>query len=183
MSLLSDSKTQIKKKKGALSESNDDEHQQYLTFTLLNEMYAMGILHVKEIIQYGQLTPVPMVPDFIRGVINLRGAVVPVIDLTTRFGGKSSDVGKRTCIVIVEVIYEDRRQDIGVMVDSVSAVLDIPPEQIEPAPAFGGKIRTDFIQGMGKIDTKFVIILAVNNVLSIEELALIDQVADVASEV
>ena len=182
MNLPSSSKAQSEEQLEISSKAQGDEQQQYLTFTLVNEMYAMGILHVKEIIQYGQLTPVPMVPKFIRGVINLRGAVVPVIDLTTRFGGHSSKVDKRTCIVIVEITYEDERQDIGVMVDSVSAVLDIPPDQIEPAPEFGAKIRTDFIQGMGKVGDKFVIILSINNVLSIDELTTISQMSKVTSD-
>lgn len=158
--------------------SMQDEQGQYLTFTLGKEMFAIGILNIREILEYGQLTEVPMMPEFIRGVINLRGAVVPVVDLTARFGGRRSEVTKRTCIVIIEVNTEERRQEIGVVVDAVSAVLEIPDTEIEPPPAFGAKIRTDFIQGMGKVDGQFVIVLDVDQVLSVEDLALASQVAE-----
>jgi purine-binding chemotaxis protein CheW len=118
---------------------------------------------------------VPMMPRFVRGVINLRGAVVPVMDLSARFGKSETRLSKRTCIVIVEVESEDGRQDMGVMVDAVNAVLEIADDQIEPAPALGAKLRTDFIQGMGKVDGKFVIMLDVDRVLSSEEIASIAQ--------
>ncbi|MGP1609894.1 MAG: chemotaxis protein CheW [Burkholderiales bacterium] len=149
----------------------DETPAQYLTFVLGGEMFAVGILHVKEIIEYGNLTEIPMMPTFIRGVINLRGAVVPVIDLAARFGGKATDIGRRTCIVIVEVPDGDARHDIGIMVDAVSEVLEIPGSEIEPPPSFGAKIRADFIFGMGKVAGKFVIILEINKVLSVEEIA------------
>jgi purine-binding chemotaxis protein CheW len=155
---------------------SQDEPGQYLTFLLRNEMFAIGILHIKEILEYGQLTTVPMMPAFIRGVINLRGAVVPVVDLATRFGGVANEITKRSCIVIIEVTTEDGQSDIGVVVDSVSEVLEIPDSEIEPAPAFGAKIRADFIQGMGKVNGKFVIILSVDRVLSVEEMAAISAV-------
>jgi purine-binding chemotaxis protein CheW len=147
------------------------EANQYLTFTLGGEMFAVGILNVKEIIEYGSLTEIPMMPAFIRGVINLRGAVVPVIDLSARFGGKTAEVARRTCIVIVEVQQEEGRHDIGIMVDAVSEVLEIAGSEIEPAPAFGARIRADFIAGMGKVGGKFVIILDIMRVLSVEEMA------------
>ena len=146
---------------------------QYLTFTLGGEMFAVGILNVKEIIEYGSLTEIPMMPAFIRGVINLRGSVVPVIDLAARFGGEPSAVGRRTCIVIVEVSDEEMRHDIGIMVDAVSEVLDIPGSEIEPPPTFGAKIRSDFIFGMGKVNGNFVIILRIDRVLSVDEIALL----------
>lgn len=147
------------------------EIQQYLTFALGSEMFAVGTLSVKEIIEYGQLTEVPMMPGFIRGVINLRGAVVPVIDLSARFGRSATQITRRTCIVIIEVPTGEEKQDIGVVVDSVSEVLEIPVSEIEPPPAFGAKIRTDFIQGMGKVSGKFVILLDVGKVLSVDEIA------------
>lgn len=153
------------------------EPRQYLTFTLGGEMFAVETLSVKEIIEFGQITTVPMMPPSIRGVINLRGAVVPVVDLACRFGRRSTDLTRRTCIVIVEVEGEGERQDIGVIVDAVSEVLEIQASQIEPAPAFGARIRTDFIHGMGKLDGKFVIILNVNKVLSLDDLALLGQMA------
>ena len=150
---------------------------QYLTFLLGGEMFAVGILNIKEIIEYGSVTEIPMVPPFIRGVINLRGAVVPVIDLASRFGGKRSEISRRTCIVIIELAENDERQDIGVVVDAVSEVLEIPASEIEPPPSFGARIRADFIKGMGKVNGKFVIILNVAKVLSIDEIALLGQIS------
>jgi purine-binding chemotaxis protein CheW len=162
----------------ALAEAASD--QQYLTFVLGGEMFAIEILNIREIIEYGSLTNVPMMPAFIRGVINLRGAVVPVIDLSVRFGRPPAEVTRRTCIVIIEVDNDGTVQDIGIVVDSVSEVLEIPAAQIEPPPAFGAKIRTDFIQGMGKVNDKFVIILNVLNVLSVEEMGALTSVAQLA---
>ena len=152
------------------------EDGQYLTFMLGGEMYAIGILNIKEIIEYGQVTEVPMMPAFIRGIINLRGRVVPVVNLLARFGKPSSETTKRSCIVIIETGTEDERQDIGVLVDSVSEVLDIPASEIEPAPSFGAKIRSDFISGMGKVDGKFVVMLSVDKVLSVDEMAMLSGV-------
>jgi purine-binding chemotaxis protein CheW len=163
----------VKAKGGAVAVKVEEAPSQYLTFALGSEMFAVGILNVKEIIEYGNLTEIPMMPAFIRGVINLRGSVVPVIDLAARFGGSQTEVGRRTCIVIVEVQDEDAKHDIGIMVDAVSEVLDIPGSEIEPPPAFGAKIRADFIFGMGKVAGKFVIILNIDKVLSVEEIALL----------
>ena len=157
-----------------------DQHQ-YLTFMLGGEMYAMGILAIKEIIEYGHLTEVPRMPDFIRGVINLRGAVVPVIDLSARFGKAATTVTRRTCIVIVEVSdghgEQVSTQVVGVMVDAVNAVLDIAPSEIEPPPSFGAHIRADFMTGMGKVNGKFVILLNIHNVLSVDEMASLAEVS------
>ena len=163
----------VQAKGGAVAVKVDETPSQYLTFTLGGEMFAVGILNVKEIIEYGNLTEIPMMPAFIRGVINLRGSVVPVIDLAARFGGNPSELGRRTCIVIVEVADGELQHDIGIMVDAVSEVLDIPGSEIEPPPSFGAKIRADFIFGMGKVAGKFVIILSINKVLSVEEIALL----------
>jgi purine-binding chemotaxis protein CheW len=157
------------------------EQKQYLTFMLGGEMFAIGILGIKEIIEYAGLTEVPMMPQCIRGVINLRGAVVPVMDLSVRFGKPSTAVTKRTCIVIVEVDSGGERQDMGVAVDAVNAVLEIPGSEIEPPPAFGARIRTDFIEGMGKVNGKFVILLNVGAVLSIEEIGALSGVAEAAA--
>lgn len=143
---------------------------QYLTFMLGGEAFGIGIMAVKEIIEFGSVTDVPMMPDSIRGVINLRGAVVPVMDLAARFGRPQTVPGKRTCIVIVELPAQDGPQVTGIVVDSVSAVLDIPASEIEPAPSFGTRIRGDFIAGMGKLNGRFVILLNVEQVLALEGL-------------
>lgn len=158
------------------------ERNQYLTFMLGGEVFAIGILHIKEIIEYGHLTSVPMMPGFIRGVINLRGAVVPVIDLSRRFGGPGSEITRRSCIVIVEAHVEGDTHVLGVVVDAVNAVLEISASEIEPAPAFGAKIRTDFIAGMGKIGDRFAILLDVDRVLSVEEMAALSDASSAASD-
>lgn len=153
----------------------DAQSQQYLAFMLGGEAYAVQILRIKEIISYGPLTTVPMMPSFVRGVINLRGSVLPVIDLQARFGREPTQVARRTCFVIVEIKSEDENgqisQDIGVMVDAVSEVVDIPDANIEPAPSFGARIRPDFIAGMGKIGAQFIIILELDKVLSVQEMS------------
>lgn len=168
----------IEAKKSAAAIAGDaDEQDQYLTFLLGGEMFAIGILHIKEIIEYGQLTTVPMMPSFIRGVINLRGAVVPVVDLSVRFGRHATELTRKTCIVIIEAQTGDGKQDVGVVVDAVSEVLEIPAGEIEPAPSFGAKIRAEFIAGMGKVDGKFVILLNVDKVLSVEEMAMLSEMS------
>ena len=165
-----------------LADNYAAEEQQYLTFRLGDEMFAIEIQNIKEIIEYGSLTTVPMMPKFVRGVINLRGRVVPVIDLSARFGRRGSEVSKRTCNVIVEVNAEGAnsniRIDIGIVVDTVSEVLEISAAEIEPPPSFGAKIRADFISGMGKVNGKFVIILDANRVLSVDELAMLSGVGE-----
>ena len=173
--------TSVKRTLLAAKGAVDDTPQQYLTFSLGGEVFALGILNVKEIIEFGNVTEIPMMPAFIRGVINLRGSVVPVIDLAARFGGKGIKVSRRTCIVIVELETSEGvegKQDLGVIVDAVNEVLEIPRSEIEPAPSFGAKIRADFIQGMGKVEGRFVIILNVERVLSTEEIAMLARMGD-----
>lgn len=157
--------------------------QQYLTFVLGGETYAIPILGIREIIQYGSVTSVPCVPDFIRGVMNLRGAVVPVIDLGARFGNGASALARRSCIVIIEVANGDEQQNVGVMVDAVNAVLEIADNEIEPAPSFGARIRVDFIRGMGRVNERFVVILDIGAVLSLEEIAVLADVSGSAGAV
>lgn len=168
----------VQNKAGELMQMENDQ-QQFLTFILGGEMFAIGILNIKEIIEYGQLTSVPMMPEFIRGVINLRGSVVPVVDLSSRFGRKPSETTRRTCIVIIETEAGGERQDIGVVVDSVSEVLEIPPTEIEPPPAFGARVRPDFISGMGKVDGRFIIILNIGKVVSVDELATLSELSNI----
>ncbi len=154
------------------------ESGQYLTFVLSGEVYALGILNIKEIIQYGDLTAVPMMPPFIRGVINLRGKVVPVVDLAARFGKGVTNVSRRTSIVIIEMEQNDEggdAQSIGIMVDAVNEVVDIAAAEIEPPPAFGAKIRPDFISGMAKQTGRFIIVLNLDQVLSMDEMVALGQ--------
>lgn len=147
--------------------------QPYLAFRLAGEVFAVGILRVREIIAYTPLTSVPMMPASLRGVINLRGSVVPVIDLAVRFGRPPITVAQRTCFVIVEVEHEGATHILGLMVDGVNAVMEIAASEIEPAPAFGTRVQTDFIAGMARVEGNFVIILDIGRVLSIEEMAVI----------
>lgn len=161
----------MERKETALAEPQ--ESGQYLTFMLGSDMFAIAISHIKEIIEYSSLTTVPMMPDFIRGVINVRGSVLPVIDLRLRFGRESGEVTKRTCIVILEVATDGDVQDVGVVVDLVNEVLEIGAEGLSAAPSFGANIRADFISGMARINGRLVVVLDIGKVLSIEEIAML----------
>jgi purine-binding chemotaxis protein CheW len=152
---------------------------QYLTFMVAGEMFALPIAGIKEIVEYREPTDVPMMPPFIRGVINLRGRVVPVIDLCARFARGRSAPTRRTCFVILELQHDEANHDIGVLVDAVSAVQDIPDTDVEPPPSFGAKLRPDFISGMGRVGEKFVVILDLAKVLSVDELSTLGGIAEV----
>ncbi|WP_051711215.1 chemotaxis protein CheW [Andreprevotia chitinilytica] len=145
--------------------------RQFLTFTLGGELFAIPIEHIREIIEFGGLTEIPMMPNFLRGVINLRGAVVPVVDLAARFGRNTTEIARRTCIVILEVVQEEQILPLGVIVDAVNEVLSVEHGQVEPRPAFGAKIRADFIEGMISLGERFVIALDIQQVLSVEEMS------------
>jgi len=157
----------------AAAEAGLQQGRQYLTFLVGGELFAIPISAIKEIIEYRAPTDVPMMPAFMRGVINLRGHVVPVIDLSCRFGRGSGRITRRSCIVVVEIRHEDELHDIGVAVDAVNAVLDIPDADIEPPPAFGARLRAEFISGMGKLGDKFIIVLEIDKVLSVDELSVL----------
>ena len=148
-----------------------EQQAKYLTFIVGSETFALDIRSVREILQYCPMNSVPLMPQFVRGVINLRGSVVPVIDLQARFGRPPAVVGKKTCIVIFDCQRDDERTELGLLVDAVSEVLDISPDSIEPPPNFGTSVRRDFIRGMGKIDSRFVIILDPDKVFDVEEMA------------
>ncbi len=152
---------------------NKTEPSQYLTFNLGDEVFAMDIRTVREIIQHAALTIVPLMPPFIRGVINLRGAVVPVIDLKSRFGRPAAKVGKKTCIVIFDASRDNEKIELGLMVDAVSEVIEIATAQIEPPPQFGTSIQRDYIRGLGKVDGEFIVILEPDRALNIEDMALL----------
>ena len=154
---------------------------QYLTFMLGEEVFAMDIRTVREIIQFGPMTSVPLMPDFVRGVINLRGAVVPVIDLQARFGRAMAQVGKKTCIVIFDTVRGGERVELGLLVDAVSEVIEIAADQIEPAPSFGASVKRDFIRGMGKVAGRFVIIIEPDRALDVDEMAGLCESAHAAS--
>lgn len=151
---------------------------QFLTFMLSEEEFAVPIMQVKEIIEYHDLTSVPMVPGFIAGALNLRGSIVPVVNLAVKFDKEPSDITRRTCVVIMEVTLDNEQTVMGILVDKVLQVIDIADEDIDAAPSLGAQIRTDFIRGMGKLDDRFVIILAINKVLSAEEIAVVGNLQD-----
>jgi len=143
----------------------------FLTFLMANEKYGLEILKVREIIGMMNVTSVPMTPAFVRGVINLRGKVIPVIDLRLKFGMEAKGDTERTCIILVHLASTTQEITMGIIVDEVSDVLDINQDQIEPPPSFGPNIRTDFILGMGKVDQKVMTMLDIDRVLSEQEIA------------
>jgi purine-binding chemotaxis protein CheW len=142
-------------------------------FVVGRETFAIPILRIKEILEFEEPTDVPMMPEFVRGIVNLRGTVVPVIDLARRFGRAAGGITKRTCIVIVETRLEGQAQVFGVVVDAVNEVLEIPQTDIEAPPEFGAAVRTDFIRGMGRVRNRFVVILDIDVALSLEDMAAI----------
>lgn len=149
-----------------------------VTFVLGDEMFAIGIHHIREIIEYEEITSVPMMPVFVRGIINLRGAVVPVIDLSARFGRPLSDIKPGTCIAILSIEDNDEFSLLGILLDGVREVVEIPLAAIEPAPSFGTRLRSEFIQGITTVAGRFVILLNVQKALSVSELSdLADEVA------
>ncbi|MBD8527197.1 chemotaxis protein CheW [Pseudomarimonas arenosa] len=145
--------------------------EQFLTFQCAGGQYGSSIFAVKEIIQYGQVTDVPLMPAEIRGVINLRGQVVPVIDLAVRFGRPPARICKRSCIVIMEVDRGERTQEVGVLVDAVNEVINIAAAEINPAPHFGTQVRADFIRGVATLNQRLVILLDVQHTFDFTELS------------
>jgi purine-binding chemotaxis protein CheW len=151
---------------------------QFLTFHVCEDRFAVGILDVQEIIENTVITKVPMTPDFIKGVINLRGSVVPVVDLASRLERGVGNITKRSCIVLVDVGVGEESQTIGMLVDEVNEILEIPEENMQPAPDFGTDIRTDFIQHMARVGDEIIVLLEVCHVMSVEEIADLMQLKD-----
>lgn len=147
----------------------------YLTFSLAEEEYGIGILKVKEIIGMMAITSVPRTPGFVKGVINLRGKVIPVIDLRLKFDMESIPYSERTCIIVVEINAESGTVLIGIVVDAVSEVIHIKEDEIESSPSFGTKLNTDYILGMAKMDGKVKILLDIHKVLSTKEIQAIEK--------
>ncbi len=145
--------------------------RQYLTFQLGEEVFALDVSHVREILEFTTVTKVPKTPDYMRGVINLRGSVVPVLDMRLKFGLTEIEKTVNTCIIVVEVTCEGETTVIGALVDSVQEVFELEHDQIEPAPKIGTQLKTGFVKGMGKKDDRFIILLDIDKVFSSEELA------------
>lgn len=156
-----------------------EETRTYLTFTLEEEDFAVDVLNVREVLDYTTVTKVPRTPDFMRGVINLRGSVVPVVDLRLKFGLPPAEDTADTCIVVLEVILDSEITVIGAVADSVREVFEMTPDQIEPAPRIGTRLKTDFILGMGKNEEQFIIILDIDRIFSADELSLVQEVGAV----
>ena len=152
-----------------------DREGKYLTFSLANEEYGIGILGIKEIIGTMPITTVPQTPDFVKGVINLRGKVIPVVDLRLKFGMGEIDYTERTCIIVVEVQAESGLVPIGIVVDSVSEVLNIKAEDVEDTPTFGAKLNTEYMLGMAKMEGGVKILLDIDQVLTSQEVALLEK--------
>ncbi|NMO23114.1 purine-binding chemotaxis protein CheW [Pyxidicoccus fallax] len=142
----------------------------YLSFVIAGEAYAVGILRVREIIEHCPITRVPGMPPAVQGVINLRGSVVPVVDLAVKFGLPPRPMTRWSCFVIVEVALDGQQTAIGLLTDSVSEVLELGPDDIEAPPSFGTRVRLDFLLGMGRHDGRFIMLLDLDRVLSISEL-------------
>ena len=154
------------------------EGGKFLTFLMANEKYGLEILKVREIMGMMDVTSIPTTPAFIRGVINLRGKVIPVVDLRLKFGIEAKEDTQRTCIIVVHLTHPGQEMVMGIIVDEVSDVLDIDRNQIEPPPSFGANIRTDFILGMGKVDQKVMTMLDIDRVLTEQEVTLVENSAE-----
>jgi purine-binding chemotaxis protein CheW len=156
-----------------MSQTEEYQTNQYLTFTLDREVFALSIDSVREVLELTDITRIPRTPEFMRGVINLRGHAVPVVDLRRKFRMRVAEDTVNTCIIIVEVTFEGERTIMGALADSVREVVELDAGEIEAAPKMGTAVRTEFIKGMGKQNEQFIIILDVDKVFSVEELALI----------
>lgn len=155
-----------------MSVSSITDTRQYLTFKLADEIYAIDVANVREILEVGDITRIPQTPEYMRGVINLRGSVVPVMDMRLKFGMTQTEQSINTCIVVVEAEVEGDKLIVGALADSVQEVFEMEPGQIEPAPRMGTKLNTDFIRGMGKHDEQFIMILDIDMVFSAADITL-----------
>jgi purine-binding chemotaxis protein CheW len=164
-----------------MADTSDVKAPQYLSFTIAGTDYGLPILTVKEILQFEETTRVPGTPPSIRGVINVRGQVVPIVDLAVKFGRGETAISKRTCILVVEAAMGGDRLTVGVLADAVNEVLDLPAQEIEAAPSFGANVRVDYLTGMGKVGRSFVLLLDADRVLSASEVELAAQVAAAAA--
>ncbi len=168
---------QLPKKMDQMTKAIVDKEGKYLTFSLDNEEYGIGILKIKEIIGMMPITSVPQTPAFVKGVINLRGKVIPVVDLRLRFGMEEMAYSERTCIIVVEIEGTAGTVMIGIVVDAVSEVLNVKGEDIEDTPTFGTKLNTDYILGMAKMEGGVKILLDIDQVLSADEVVALEKAA------
>jgi purine-binding chemotaxis protein CheW len=158
------------------------ETTQFLTFSLADDIFAIDVIKAKEVLDFSEVTRVPQTPDYMLGVINLRGSVVPVIDMRRKFKMNAADRTRNSCIVVVEVDVDGEAVTVGALADSVREVIDLKPSQIEPAPRIGTRLNTEFIKGMGNLDDRFVIILDIDKVFSIDDLVMAKTITEEMSE-
>ena len=151
---------------------------QFLTFGLGDDIFALDVIKAKEVLDFSEVTQVPQTPDYMLGVINLRGSVVPVIDMRRKFNMEVADRTRNSCIVVVEVDVDGEPVTVGALADSVREVIDLDPSQIEPPPRIGTRLNTEFIKGMGNLDDRFVIILDIDKVFSIDDLVMAKTLTD-----
>jgi purine-binding chemotaxis protein CheW len=161
-----------------MSVSEITESRQYLTFRLGDEIFGTDVAKVREVLDFTEITKIPRTPDFMSGVINLRGSVVPVVDLRLCFHMSRTERTKNTCIVVVEVMLQGESTVIGALTDSVVEVINMEPDQIQPAPRIGTQIKSEFIKGMGRVESKFVMILDIDRVFSDDQLSVVRNVED-----
>jgi len=161
-----------------MSTNNADTTNQYLTFSLSDELYALEVSKVKEVLEYQPITRVPKTPDFMRGVINVRGGIVPIVDLRLKFDLPAQEQTVDTCIIVLEIAIENETITVGTIADNVHEVVEIQPEEIEPTPKIGTRLDTDFIEGIGKNNDRFLVILNIDKILTSEEItSMADQAA------
>jgi purine-binding chemotaxis protein CheW len=154
-----------------MSKTGISETSQYLTFMLDQETYALDITQVREVLDFSEITKVPRMPEFMRGVINLRGGVVPVVDLRLKFGMSRTEKTVNTCVIIIDLVVQGETTLLGALADTVQEVMTIEPDQISPPPRIGTRLNTEFIRGMGKKNDDFVIIIDIDKVFSLAEVA------------
>ena len=161
-----------------MSVNKKSETGSYLAFELNKDIFAIDVLQVREILEYSKITRIPQLPEYIKGVINLRGSVVPVIDMREKFGMEKTEITIETCIIVVEVELDNESTVIGAMVDKVEEVFELESKEIEPAPRMGTRLNTKFIRGMGRRDEEFIILLEIDKVFSTAELIALQDVAE-----
>jgi purine-binding chemotaxis protein CheW len=163
-----------------MSVTGINEAAQYLTFKLSDEVFAVEVAKVREILEYINITKVPRTPEFMRGVINVRGSVVPVLDLRLKFSMTKTEQSVNTCIIVLEIDFERETTILGALADSVQEVVELEPDQIEPAPKIGTHLKTEFMKGIGKRDNEFIMILDIDKVFSFEDLQVADEAGSLA---
>ncbi|MBF0136274.1 MAG: chemotaxis protein CheW [Magnetococcus sp. DMHC-1] len=168
-------KASVESGSDSLQDSSSSATTQYLTFMLDSEIFAVDIAKVREVLEYTNITKVPRTPEFMCGIINLRGSVVPVVDMRLKFSMEQSERTVNTCIIIVEIVQDDEVSEIGALADSVKEVMELEHNKIEPPPKIGTKLRSDFLKGMGKHNDQFIMILDINRIFSNEELSSMQQ--------